>query len=84
VTGPGATVTAGAGQALDASPDTDLTVWLQSDKISHIDMENDHIDTVISITHIPYRCPRRYLNDVRSPVSISHIDLPYRYRIIVA
>jgi hypothetical protein len=31
-------------------------------------MGDDHIDTVIS--------------HVRSPISISHIDLPYRYRII--
>jgi hypothetical protein len=29
----------------------------------------------ISITHIPYRYPYRYLIDVRSPISISHIDL---------
>ena len=78
----------------------------QSDKISHIDMGDDRIDTVISniislishidiqddhidmvdnyidtlypksISHIPYRNPYRYLNDVRSPISISHIDLP--------
>jgi len=59
----------------------------QSVKISHIDMGDDRIDMVDnhndnpcpkSITHIPYRHPYRYLIDVRSPISISHIDLPYR------
>jgi len=30
-----------------------LVGWLQSDKISHIDMEDDHIDTVISHIIIP-------------------------------
>jgi hypothetical protein len=89
------------------------TTVSQSDKMSHIDMADDHIDTVIShiisphpisisrmtisiwlyidmvdnhidithpisITHIPYRHPYRYLIDVRSPLSISNIDLPYR------
>jgi len=54
----------------------------QSDNISHIDIEDDHIDTIIShidyhfpitMTHIPYRYP----------ISISHIDIPYRYRIVL-
>ena len=78
----------------------------QSDKISHIDMGDDRIDTVIShiislishidiqddhidmidnhidtpypksIYYIPYRYSDRYLIEVRSPISISHIDLP--------
>jgi len=87
-----------------------LTRWhcVQGDKISHIDMGDEGIDTVIShiislishidmgdghidmvdnhvhipypksISHIPYRYHYRYLIDVRSPISISHIDLPYR------
>jgi len=42
----------------------------QSDKISHIDMGDDLIDTVISHIISPY------------PISMSHIDLSYRYRII--
>jgi hypothetical protein len=45
-------------------------VLLQSDNISHIDMGDDRIDTVISSIMSPY------------PISISHTDLPYRYRII--
>jgi len=28
-----------------------------------------------SISHIPYRYSHRYLIDVRSPISISHIDI---------
>jgi hypothetical protein len=50
----------------------------------HIDMADDHIDMPhpISMIHVPYRYPYRYLTDVRSPISISHIDLPYRSRII--
>ena len=63
----------------------------QSDKISHIAMEDDHLDTVIShidiqddhidipyptsITRIPYRYSYRYPINVRSPISISHIDI---------
>ena len=45
---------------------------------------DDHIDIPypISITHIPYRCPYRYLIDVRPPISVSHIDIPHRYWII--
>jgi len=55
--------------------------------ISHIDIQDDHIDIVDnhidipypkSITHIPYRYTYRYLIDVRSPIWISHIDLPCR------
>jgi hypothetical protein len=53
--------------------------------ISHIDIQDDHIDMVddhidnhypISIDHIPYRQLYRCCIDVRSPISISHIDLP--------
>ena len=52
--------------------------------ISHIDIQDDHIDMVddhidnpypISISHIPYRYPYRYLIDIRYPISISHIDI---------
>ena len=40
-------------------------------------MVDNHIDIPYpkSITHIPYRYPHRYLIDVRSPISISHIDI---------
>jgi hypothetical protein len=34
------------------------------------------------MTHFPYRHPNRYLIDVQSPISVSHIDLSYQYRII--
>jgi len=55
--------------------------------IFHINIQDDHIDMVdqhidlpypISITHIPYRCSYRSPIDVRSPISVFHIDLPYR------
>jgi len=55
--------------------------------ISHIDIQDDHIDMLDnhidtpypkSIYYIPYRYSDRYLIEVRSPISISHIDLPYR------
>ena len=61
--------------------------------ISHIDIQDDHIDMVDdhidlpypkSIKHILYRNPYRYLIDVRSPISISHIDLPYRSPISIS
>jgi hypothetical protein len=44
-------------------------------------MVDDHIDIPypLSITHMPYRYPDRYPIDVRTLISISHIDLPYRY-----
>jgi hypothetical protein len=40
-------------------------------------MVDNHIDIPypISIIHIPHRNPYRYLIDVRSPISISHIDI---------
>jgi len=52
--------------------------------ISHIDIQDDHIEMVDnhidmpypkSITHISYRFPYRCIIHVRSPVSISHIDI---------
>jgi len=46
--------------------------------INHID-----IPYPISIPHIPYRL-LRYLFDVLSPISISHIDLPYRSPILIS
>jgi hypothetical protein len=85
----------------------------QSDKIFHIDMEDEHIDTVIShiispyptsiwwmiisiwwmtilIYHVTYRYNILHIDNAigialmsdlpyRSPISISHIDLQYRY-----
>jgi hypothetical protein len=45
----------------------------QSDKISHIDMGDDTVDSLIFHIISPH---------VRSPVSISHIDIPYQHRII--
>jgi hypothetical protein len=47
-------------------------------------MVDTSIDTPCpkSMSHIPYRYSYRHLINVRSRVSISHIDLPYRYRII--
>jgi len=45
---------------------------------------DSHIDIPYpkSISHIPYRYSYRYLMDVRSSISLFHIDLPYRYRIM--
>ena len=47
-------------------------------------MVDNHIDRpcLISITHNRHRYSYRYPTDVRSPISIVHIDLPYRHRII--
>jgi len=49
-------------------------------------MVNNHIDIPYpkSISDIPYRNPYRYIIDVRSPISISHIDLPYRSPISIS
>jgi len=33
------------------------------------------LSSSISLAHIPYRYPHRHLIDVRSPISISHIDI---------
>jgi hypothetical protein len=43
--------------------DVESSIWQQSDKISHIDMEDDHIDTVISHIISPY------------PISISRMTI---------
>jgi len=50
----------------------------------HIDMVDNHIDIPYpkSIPHIPYPYSHRNPIDVRSPISISHIDLSCRYRIM--
>jgi hypothetical protein len=47
-------------------------------------MVDNHTDVPcpMLITHISYRYPYQCLNNIRSPVSVSHIDLPYRYQII--
>jgi hypothetical protein len=51
----------------------------QSDKISHIDIQDDHIDTVIShiISPYPISISRMTISILSSPISLAHI--PYRY-----
>jgi hypothetical protein len=57
----------------------DSTARRQSDKISHIDMEDDHIDTVISHIISPYPISISRMSDLptRSPISISDHDLSF-------
>jgi len=55
--------------------------WERSDKISHIDIQDDRIDTVIShiISHYPISISRMTISIWWMTISIYHI--PYRYPI---
>ena len=78
------------GLMLDSSSDA---VWIkkrgltpawcvaQSDNISHIDIEDDHIDTVISHIDIPYPTSISRMTISIWWMSISIYHMPYRYPI---
>jgi len=59
------------------------TCCTQSDKISHIDIQDDHIDTVISHIISQYPISISRMTHIDNDIDI-RIDIPYRYSISIS